>query len=165
MMINKYLGRFNEEGKPIRFLLEGVNYKTLERKEELIAQGWIELSHDEWEYYTNNRGYGVNGTGYIRDPKTGRPVSAPPHIYTKEELANYAYSLCQDAVSASENELVKAKALEEDPEYIQELEDEIAAAEELYGLRLEAIENGQATNYDEVNAIGSEEEEVEEENE
>ena len=32
MIINKYLGKFSAEGTPEGFLLEGINYKTQEKK-------------------------------------------------------------------------------------------------------------------------------------
>ena len=38
----------------------------------------MEISDEDYQHYVGNRGTGDNGTGYIRDPKTGKPVSAPP---------------------------------------------------------------------------------------
>jgi hypothetical protein len=157
-MVNKYLGKFNEQGKPEGFMLEGINYKTVEKKAEYMAEGWVELTQDEWEYYTGNKGQGDNGTGYLRDPATGQPVSAPPIVYTKQQLADMAYSSCQSVVTANENELVKATALGEDEDYIQELRDEIAAAEDLYSRRLDAIERGEITNPTELNEYGVDDE-------
>ena len=40
--------------------------------------GCMEISDEDHQHYVGNRGTGDNGTGYIRDPKTGKPVSAPP---------------------------------------------------------------------------------------
>ena len=40
--------------------------------------GCTEISDEDYQHYVGNRGTGDNGTGYIRDPKTGKPVSAPP---------------------------------------------------------------------------------------
>jgi len=42
------------------------------------ADGYIQISVEDWNTYMGNNGWGDNGTGYIRDPKTGKPVSAPP---------------------------------------------------------------------------------------
>lgn len=142
---NRYLGKFDENGKPQGFLLEGVNYKTKEEKAQKMQEGFVELTQEEWEYYTNNRGNGDNGTGYIRDPKTGRPVSAPPRVYTKQELANIAYSICQSVLNSNESEIVKATILGGQDDYIAELREEIAAAEAKYAEQLNGIEAGTIT--------------------
>ena len=55
------------------------------RKAELLADGYIEISKEDWEYYIGVHGNGDNGTGYIRDSKTGKPVSAPPYVPTTAE--------------------------------------------------------------------------------
>lgn len=66
-----YLARFDESGKCKAIYLAGTK-----SAEELA--GCVEISDEEWAYYIGNRGMGDNGTGYIRDPQTGKPVSAPP---------------------------------------------------------------------------------------
>jgi hypothetical protein len=141
-MVNRYLGKFSAEGKPEGFLLEGVNYKTPEQKAEKMAEGYVELTQEEWEYYTNNRGMGDNGTGYIRDPETGKPVSAPKRVYTKTELADIAYNQCMAVVDADENEIAKAVALGGQDDYVEELREEIAEAEAKYAQQLADIEAG-----------------------
>ena len=53
--------------------------------------GCMEISDEDYQHYVGNRGTGDNGTGYIRDPKTGKPVSAPPAPpveVTEEPTAN-----------------------------------------------------------------------------
>ena len=47
-------------------------------KVEMLANGCVEISDTERDYYVGNKGTGDNGTGYIRDAVTGKPVSAPP---------------------------------------------------------------------------------------
>ena len=49
-----------------------------EVKAEILANGCVEISDTERDYYVGNMGAGDNGTGYIRDKATGKPVSAPP---------------------------------------------------------------------------------------
>ena len=49
-----------------------------EEKSAYLASGYVEIPESEWLYYIGGMGGGDNGTGYIRDPKTGKPVSAPP---------------------------------------------------------------------------------------
>jgi hypothetical protein len=61
-------------------------------------------------------------------------------------------------VTACENEIVKANGLGGQEDYIEELREEIAAAEELYAAQLEAIDAGQITNPTELNEFGKEEE-------
>ena len=51
---------------------------TDEQKQEMYADGFVDLSEEDWNYYVGNNGMGDNGTGYVRDMTTGKPVSAPP---------------------------------------------------------------------------------------
>ena len=75
-----YLARFDESGKCKAIYLAGT--KSAEELAECV-----EISNDEWAYYIGNRGAGDNGTGYIRDQKTGKPVSAPPAPHVEPEPA------------------------------------------------------------------------------
>ena len=79
-----YLSKFNSAGHrtvsvPVDITLSDT------RKAELLADGYIEISKEDWEYYIGVHGNGDNGTGYMRDPKTGKPVSAPAYVPTVEE--------------------------------------------------------------------------------
>lgn len=58
-----------------------------EEKSAYLASGFVEIPESEWLYYIGGMGGGINGTGYIRDPETGKPVSAPPAppVETTEE--------------------------------------------------------------------------------
>lgn len=78
-----YLCRFDQNGKRGETRL-ACEY-TEEQKAEMIADGFVEISQEDWEYYVGNHGAGDNSTGYIRDTATGKPVSAPPHVPTTEE--------------------------------------------------------------------------------
>ena len=75
-----YLAKFDDSGACRAIYLAGT--KSAEE-----TAGCVEISDEEWAYYIGNRGQGDNGTGYIRDPKTGKPVSAPPAppVETTEE--------------------------------------------------------------------------------
>ena len=57
-----------------------------EEKSAYLASGFVEIPESEWLYYIGGMGRGDNGTGYIRDHKTGKPVSAPPAPAVEEEL-------------------------------------------------------------------------------
>ena len=71
-----YLAKFDENGNRTTTLL-ACEY-TEEQKAQMYADGFVDLSEDDWNYYVGNMGAGDNGTGYIRDAVTGKPVSAPP---------------------------------------------------------------------------------------
>ena len=66
-----YLAKFDDRGACRAIYLAGT-------KNAEAAIGCVEISDEEWAYYIGNHGMGDNGTGYIRDLKTGKPVSAPP---------------------------------------------------------------------------------------
>lgn len=79
-----YLIKFDDDGRktttyPIDETMDA------DQKEMLISEGYIEISEEDWSYYVGNYGNGKNGTGYIRDAKTGTPVDAPAYVPTKEE--------------------------------------------------------------------------------
>ena len=63
----------------------GVHFTVPYDVARMKAAGYIEISKEEWEYYIGVHGNGDNGTGYIRDPKTGKPVSAPAYVPTMAE--------------------------------------------------------------------------------
>ena len=72
-----YLCKFDENGKRFEtYPVDGA--MTPEKKQAYADDGYIPISDEDYQHYIGNRGAGDNGTGYIRDPKTGKPVSAPP---------------------------------------------------------------------------------------
>ena len=77
-MQKELLSKFDAHGVRISTVLAGIHYTTDEERQAYIDDGYIPISDDDYQYYIGNRGAGDNGTGYIRDPKTGKPVSAPP---------------------------------------------------------------------------------------
>jgi hypothetical protein len=81
-MEQTYLCKFDSEGRRTETLLSCEF--TEEEKAEKIADGYIEISEEDWNYYVGNKGNGANGTGYIRG-KDGKPTDAPPYVPTKEE--------------------------------------------------------------------------------
>lgn len=104
-----YLSLFDENGRRISSVVQGVNYTTDEEKQQYLDKGYIEHSDEDWNYYVGNNGDGENGTGYIRDAQTGKPISAPPYTPSKEELisdldAEYKAekaNLCESFTSAT----------------------------------------------------------------
>lgn len=71
-----YLAKFDENGNRCETYI-AAEY-TEEQKQEMYAAGYVDLSEEDWNYYVGNHGMGDNGTGYVRDITTGKPVSAPP---------------------------------------------------------------------------------------
>ena len=70
-----YIAKFNSKGSCMEIYEDRM---FPEVKAEMLANGCIEISDTERDYYVGNMGTGDNGTGYIRDAVTGKPVSAPP---------------------------------------------------------------------------------------
>lgn len=125
-----YLCKFNSAGH------RGATYPvdstmTDERKAELIAEGFVEISEEDWNTYVGNNGQGANGTGYVRDPETGKPVDAPPYVPSKEaQLAQLDAQYEQD-----KEELTKYFAealLSGDTETQEELQEELAELNATY---------------------------------
>lgn len=81
----EYLAKFDTTGHRETTVVSGVHYATDEERQKYIAVGYIPISDEDYQHYIGNRGMGDNGTGYIRDPKTGKPVSAPPAPPVKAE--------------------------------------------------------------------------------
>ena len=63
----------------------GVHFTVPYDVARMKADGYIEISKEDWEYYIGVHGNGDNGTGYIRDSDTGKPVSAPAYVPTVAE--------------------------------------------------------------------------------
>ena len=77
MNVKNYLAKFDANGNrgatiPIDRTISADEIKSYE------LQGYVIINAEDWGYYVGAQGAGDNGTGYIRDPKTGKPVSAPP---------------------------------------------------------------------------------------
>lgn len=84
-MENEYLAKFDAAGHRETTVVSGIHYATDEERQKYIDDGYIPISDEDYQHYIGNRGAGNNGTGYIRDPKTGKPVSAPPAPPVKAE--------------------------------------------------------------------------------
>ena len=84
-METEYLAKFGVSGRRETTIVSGVHYATDEERQKHLDDGYIVISDDDYQHYIGNRDAGDNGTGYIRDPKTGKPVSAPPAPAVDEE--------------------------------------------------------------------------------
>ena len=115
-----YLCKFDAAGRRTSTIPVDITM-TDEQIAQYIADGYIKIAADEWAYYVGNRGTGDNGTGYIRDHKTGKPVSAPPAPPvepTEEQAAEVPETEIavmegmvdmQSRIAALESELAKLK--------------------------------------------------------
>lgn len=74
----EYLAKFDTTGHRETTVVSGVHYTTDEERQKYLDDDYIPISEEDYQTYIGNCGLGDNGTGYIRDPKTGKPVSAPP---------------------------------------------------------------------------------------
>ena len=85
-MENEYLVKFDAVGHRETTVVSGVHYTTDEERQTYIDDGYIPITDEDYQHYAGNRGMGDNGTGYIRNPETGKPVSAPPAPPVEAEL-------------------------------------------------------------------------------
>lgn len=116
--MNEQLSKFDAQGMRMATVLSGVHYTTDEERRSYIDDGYILTSDEDYQYYIGNHGMGDNGTGYIRDPKTGKPVSAPPAPPVEEEpqeapvdterLAVYEAMAAQEARLVAQAERITA---------------------------------------------------------
>lgn len=100
-MENKYLAKFDEEGRRITSvpLAMADDYGG---EGKLLAEGYIVISEEDWHHYVGNRGNGDNGTGFVR-AGTGKPVSAPPPALPPvEAVASSAWEDVKAARDAAE---------------------------------------------------------------
>ena len=74
----EYLAKFDTTGHRETTVVSGVHYTTDEERQKYLDDDYIPIPEEDYQTYIGNCGLGDNGTGYIRDPKTGKPVSAPP---------------------------------------------------------------------------------------
>ena len=139
-METEYLAKFDAAGHRETTVVSGVHYSTDEERQTYIDDGYIPISDEDYQHYVGNRGMGDNGTGYIRDPKTGKPVSAPPYAPSQEERANALASTYTARVQELNNEIVAAMA-DGDEDLITELKAEKGKALEAYQKALEGIKN------------------------
>ena len=117
-MENEYLAKFDADGRRETTVVRGIHYVTDEERQTYIDDGYIPISDEDYQHYIGNRGAGDNGTGYIRDTKTGKPVSAPPAPAVEEEsqeppvdverLAVYEAMAAQEARLVAQAERITA---------------------------------------------------------
>lgn len=134
-----YLCKFNEEGKR-EASIPSILVNNYGGEEKLLNEGYIKISTDDYQYYVGNRGEGDNGTGYIRDTETGKPISAPARVITLEERANTLKNEYEAQIKSIDEAIQVAKN-NNDTEYVAELQQERQNTLDEYANRLEALTN------------------------
>ena len=132
-----FISKFDDSGKRIGTLISGIQFHTEEEKQKYLDEGYIEHSKEDWKLYIDLSG-GDNGTGYIRDLETGKPVSAPPRIISKSEKS----SVLKNEYSSELEEIKKAMLtaiLNDDSELQNDLKNEFAELTAEYKSKLEEV--------------------------
>lgn len=130
---------FDEEGKKI-FAVPLILADDWGGVEKLKNEGYIEVSDEDWNYYTGNCGDGDNDTGYIRDSITGKPISAPARVITLEERVNALKAEYENNIKAIDEAIQIAKN-NNDTEYVAELQQERQNTLDEYATKLEELTN------------------------
>ena len=134
-----YLCKFNKNGGREASVPSSMvdNYGG---EEKLTAEGYIKVSTEDYQYYVGNKGEGDNGTGYIRDNATGKPISAPARVITLEERANALKAEYESNIKAVDEAIQIAKN-NGDTAYVNELQIERQNILNEYATKLEGLNN------------------------
>lgn len=138
-MLITYFCKFNEKGER-EASVPSTMIDNYGGKEKLISDGYIEISDEDYQYYVGNKGQGDNGTGYIRDSTTGKPISAPARVVTLEERANALKSEYEANIKAIDEAIQIAKN-NNDTVYVTELQQERQNTLDEYATKLEELNN------------------------
>lgn len=137
----EYLVLFDDRGYKVSGKVDGINYTTDEERTALIDAGYIVTQPEDFDLYCNQTG-GENGTGYIRDSNTGKPVSAPAYVPSKDEQAALLFNSCQADLKEIDAQIVNAIILK-DTELVEELRQERDERVAEYEAALEELEGGE----------------------
>ena len=133
----KYLIKFDSDGR------RGATYrddmKTADERTQLLADGYIEVSTEDYAYYAGNVDQGTNKTGYVRDSATGKPVSAPARVVTSTEKAA-AISATYNAKIEDLKDALATATLAGDADLITDLKTEYTETMTAYQAALKGVE-------------------------
>ena len=135
-METTYLCKFDSNGRRTETLL-ACEYSD-EQKAEKIADGYIEISEEEWNYYVGNKGNGANGTGYVRGAD-GKPTDAPAHVPTTEEKKQAIIAQYESDKAGLQEQLIDA-ILHDDTELQNEIKAEMTAVDEAFDEAIRELE-------------------------
>ena len=134
-----YLCKFDETGKR-EASIPSTMIDRYGGEEKLTREGYIKITTDDYQYYVGNKGAGDNGTGYIRDTETGKPVSASARVITLEERVNALKAEYENNIKAIDEAIQIAKN-NNDTEYGAELQQERQNTLDEYATKLEELTN------------------------
>lgn len=138
-----YLCKFDTDGKRTATVLDGVHFSTAAEKQKYLDDGYIETSDDDYAYYVGNRGAGANGTGYVRDMTSGKPVDAPAVVVSDDEKKARALAELDNQYKADKNELSTQyldAAMTGDTDTMTAIKDELAALNAKYDADYAALD-------------------------
>lgn len=133
-----YLCKFDDDGKRIATVVEGVHYTTAKQKKAYIKEGYVETSAEDYAYYVGNKGTGANGTGYVRGAD-GKPTDAPAHTPSTDEKKQAVIAQYE----ADKDGLMKYyadAALHDDTELMEDLKAEMTALDEKFAEDMKELE-------------------------
>lgn len=133
-----YLCKFDDDGKRIATVVEGVHYTTAKQKKAYIKEGYVETSAEDYAYYVGNKGTGKNGTGYVQGAD-GKPTDAPAHTPSTDEKKQAIIAQYE----ADKDGLMKYyadAALHDDTELMEDLKAEMTALDEKFAEDMKELE-------------------------
>lgn len=133
-----YLSKFDEDGRRIATVLDGIHFSTDAEKQAYLDDGYVETSEEDYAYYVGNRGNGANGTGYIRGAD-GKPTDAPAVVVTTAQKQASIAADCESQISELKDALATA-TLAGDESLIAELKEEYAEVKTEYEAALKEAE-------------------------
>ena len=133
-----YLCKFDDAGKRIATVVEGVHYTTTKQKKAYIKEGYIETSTEDYAYYVGNKGTGKNGTGYVRGAD-GKPTDAPAHTPGTEEKKQAIIAQYESDKSELQSQLMDA-IMYADAELQADIQAEMAEVDAKFDADIKALE-------------------------
>lgn len=133
-----YLSKFDEDGRRIATVLEGIHFSTDAEKQAYLDDGYVETSDEDYAYYVGNRGNGANGTGYVRGAD-GKPTDAPAIVVTTAQKQASIAADYESQISELKDTLATA-TLAGDESLIAELKEEYAEVKAEYEAALKEAE-------------------------
>lgn len=133
-----YLSKFDEDGRRIATVLDGIHFSTDAEKQAYLDDGYVETSDEDYAYYVGNRGNGANGTGYIRGAD-GKPTDAPAVVVTTAQKQASIAADYESQISELKDALATA-TLAGDESLIAELKSEYADVKAEYEQALKGAE-------------------------
>ena len=133
-----YLCKFDDDGKRIATVVEGVHYTTAKQKKAYIKEGYVETSAEDYAYYVGNKGTGKNGTGYVRGAD-GKPTDAPAHTPSTEEKKQAIIAQYESDKSELQSQLMDA-IMYADADLQADIQAEMAEVDAKFDADIKALE-------------------------